>query len=91
MKNIKFLIIQTLLMLYKGFVIVKLWNWFITPLGIIQINLWHALGVMVLFKLLTYQYTGKELDENDKNTVIIVLVLFYNLVFGFGYLFHLFM
>lgn len=38
----------------RAWVLVKLWLWFVVPLGLPAIGLWHAMGLGSLLGLLTY-------------------------------------
>lgn len=35
-------------MAWDGFVISTLWSWFVVPLGVVPIGVWHAAGLAVL-------------------------------------------
>ncbi|MXS21637.1 hypothetical protein [Pseudomonas oryzihabitans] len=30
----------------------KLWNWFVTPLGVMKLSFWHSAGLLVLVSML---------------------------------------
>ena len=47
------LILALPLAAWSGFVISKLWEWFVSPLGVPHLSVWHAAGVSVLIRLLT--------------------------------------
>lgn len=34
-----------------AFVLMKLWNWFVVPLGVMRLSFWHAAGIFVLAHL----------------------------------------
>ncbi len=45
--------------------VMLMWNWFITPLGVISINYAHAMGITLLIGLLTHPIQAmKDEDEN---------------------------
>jgi hypothetical protein len=50
--------------IWRGFVLAKLWAWFIVPLGVIPIGLVHAAGISTLIGMLTF--TGRD-DDEDKS------------------------
>ena len=54
----------------NGFVITKLWAWFIVPFGLQQIPMAPAIGVALLVSLLTRQYV-----PNNENKILEPLVL----------------
>lgn len=33
----------------NGFVLLKLWAWFVVPLGVVPITFWHAVGIDCVF------------------------------------------
>lgn len=41
-------LVMVLSLLWSGFVASVLWNWFITPLGVMPLTYWHAIGLMCL-------------------------------------------
>lgn len=43
-------------MMLRGFVLVKLWHWFIVPLGVVELRIPTALGIAVIVSLLTTDY-----------------------------------
>lgn len=49
----------------RGFVLMKMWLWFIVPLGVNAISITHAIGLATLAGLLTHQSTGKELEKDQ--------------------------
>jgi len=49
------LIMIPISILLKGFVLSKLWFWFMVPLGVVPISLAHAYGLAILIALFTHQ------------------------------------
>jgi len=47
--------------IWKNFVFMNLWNWFITRLGVTKISLTVSSGVLLVYGCLTYKYT--EIDD----------------------------
>lgn len=41
---------------WRAFVFTKLWQWFVSPLGVFEIGIAHALGLMLVIGLLRYKY-----------------------------------
>ena len=64
------------LVLYYAWAFNTLWNWFIAPLGISEINMWHAYGIMMFFGLFTNKYSG---DYSGKEPSELVKPLITNL------------
>lgn len=57
-KFIAWTVLSLVAMLANGFVIMKLWAWFLTTtFGFEQIRIIEALGLMLLFRFLTYPGT----------------------------------
>ena len=50
-----------------GFVLAKMWAWFIVPLGVIPIKTLHAAGIVAVVKILTYDintFSNKSQDDD---------------------------
>jgi len=43
------------LLAYEGLAVMLSWRWFIEPLGVVGINLWHGAGISVFIAMLVYQ------------------------------------
>lgn len=41
--------------IFKAFVVMKLWGWFIVPLGVAPINMWSAMGITLLIGTLVFR------------------------------------
>lgn len=55
-----FIGIAVITVLLNALIVMLLWNWIaVGVLGLININIWQALGIMILFKVLTYTPTYK--------------------------------
>jgi hypothetical protein len=42
---------------WQGFVLMRLWTWFVTPLGVAHVALWQAAGLLVVARVLTITRT----------------------------------
>lgn len=51
-----------------------LWTWFIVPLGVVEISLIHALGISILFSLLTKEISTKK-KTTDENLEMVIAIL----------------
>ena len=60
-------IVCILIFLWCGFVVMMLWNWFIVPIGLMRVNLAHALGIDCLVTFLVTLNPKKIADEASKN------------------------
>lgn len=65
--NIIYIIFAIPAALLNGFVIQKMWHWFIVPLGIGDIGLAHALGLSLMIGYLTHQANIKDLIKKLEN------------------------
>ena len=74
----------------EGFVLCLLWSWFVTPFGIAAITWVHAMGLATLAELVVSQ-VRKEDDVPDLPTLIVVRVVAYLTLLGFGWTLHKFM
>jgi hypothetical protein len=76
-----------------GFAVMKMWQWFITPLGVVGLGFFQAWGICVLLNMLKAKYDPKEFDEDKSvgelfKTVISsqifgVMLIFITLVSGY--------
>lgn len=66
------IIVTPCAVLLKGFVLSKLWFWFIVPLGVPAISLWHAWGIAILAAMFSHQASTSTYDPKVEE-------------YGFGY------
>ena len=57
-------LLMGLTLLWSGFVASVLWNWFITPLGVMPITYWHGIGLMCLAAAFGFVSLNSQ-DSND--------------------------
>jgi len=57
------------LIIWNGFVAMKLWNWFIVKLGAMPIELWLAVGISLVISYLTYKVNYYAIDVPNKKRV----------------------
>jgi len=81
-----------------GFVISKLWLWFMVPLGLKVITIFHSLGIGTVISAFTMGLTmlissnRKENQDYMSGVVLIfVMPLAYFIVLFFGWIYHLLM
>lgn len=72
----------------RGFALSYLWQWFITPFGLPELGIAHAIGISMIVGFLTYQHNGSE--EANKG-VLAVTFLSPLMALFFGYIVHSFM
>uniref|UniRef100_A0A6M3XT23 Holin n=1 Tax=viral metagenome TaxID=1070528 RepID=A0A6M3XT23_9ZZZZ len=86
-----FLVLLALgVLLLRGFVLLKLWLWFIIPFGADPISFAHSVGLCVIGLFFTFRYNGGEDTENQEinKWMRVILPLFCLL---YGYIFKYFM
>ena len=48
----------------RASVFMLLWNWFVAPLGVIEINIFYAFGLIQIHYLLTYKVDTSSTDNS---------------------------
>ncbi len=71
-----------------GWVITKLWGWYVVPFGIPQISVAHAIGIDLLMSYLTMHYTKSERSIVERIIISVGTPLMFLL---FGWIISLFM
>jgi len=51
---------------WGGFVVMKLWNWFVAPLGVTTLTLWWAVGLDVLASFVVFKTRDREIPEAEQ-------------------------
>lgn len=95
----RMLFIVLLLMVLGWFVealcFILLWRWFVTPLGIKPLSLWHGFGLMILISFVRYNYKPNEENaERGPDYHMRRLRIGYSMMgflFAIGWLAHLLM
>jgi hypothetical protein len=90
LKILGVLILGISLIIFNGFVITQLWNWFIVPLGVISISIAHAIGLSLIIGMLTLRINAeyKEMKPWEYMTISCIAYLMF---WGMGAIVHLFM
>ena len=80
-----FFVLAPALVAWSGYVLSILWGWFIVPLGVIPLPLWHASGVAVLAGYLT-----KQPNEDKRTTTAKLLTIVFTpaVALGLGAIYH---
>lgn len=55
-----------LLTLIKAVTVVILWGWFVVPLGVVGINVWWAVGLLMLIGIVTFEHNSADVAEVKK-------------------------
>ena len=58
---------------WDGFVLSKLWGWFAVPLHVLPIGVWHAAGIIILFRFMR----GAKTDSSPTTVTDIVWAFSY--------------
>ena len=81
---------------FSGLVILKLWTWFMVPLGLPAIALYHAIGLDMLFAAFKGIQHGKPSEETDReklfihsSAVVVASYLHLGICLLLGYLAHI--
>lgn len=76
---------------WDAFVLVQLWGWFVVPLGVVEIGLFHALGLLLVASLATYQNitnlakSSEDTASQVANGIAYVIVMpAFTLLFGWA-------
>ena len=85
--------------LFRGFVLAKMWLWFIVPFGVLELGVVHAIGLSLLVSFLTYQHDAKEEKKKSESSSFgeillqgfIVANMYSAIVWGMGAIVHSFM
>lgn len=79
----------------RGYVIQKLWLWFLVPLGLPTIGVAHAIGISILIGALTFQFVVSPFETLEGWTKTITLIVAGTLanlmIWGMGAIVHSFM
>ena len=75
----------TVLTIVRGYILSYLWEWFITPLGVMSISISHAIGISMIVAYLTYEGAKKEHEAWVQLGVSLIAAF---VVFGVGWLVH---
>lgn len=82
MKTFIKIVLVALIDIYEAFAFSKIWEWFIVPLGAIQINIVHALGILLMVSFI------KRNDAPGKSvfTVLAEAAIKYSVILLTGYI-----
>lgn len=53
------LLLSLALLPFEGWVIKLMWGWFIVPLGVMSITIWHAIGIDAIVSYFTFSLSRK--------------------------------
>lgn len=84
-------IIGNLILLFKAFVLSYLWDWYIVPYDLPEINTFTFFILMYMYSIITVSSETilevRDLAEDDRTYIMIFNFVATLLAFGFGWLF----
>jgi hypothetical protein len=84
-KSVVSLALLPVLIPWEGFVIAKLWRWFLVPLGVPPVTISHAIGISTLTWLLTHQINLAEKKELDSLETMLIVFVRFAMALGIGW------
>ena len=91
MLGILILLLIVPLTLYRGWILLLLWGWFIIPLGAPGITMAHALGISLIIGFITSHYDSRKKTQDEKIEEAIATFAMPTLGLVMGWIFHAFM
>lgn len=91
MLGILFLLMIVPLTLYRGWILLNLWNWFIIPLGAPHITMAHALGISLVIGFMTAHYDSRTKTQSEKIEELIAVFAMPTIGLIMGWIFQAFM
>lgn len=93
MKKIGLLILAILVSIWMAFVFTRLWGWFIVPLGVVSISLFHAYGILYLVKMFSLgrlaDRSNEDFDDYAEFKRLCKGAFFVLMIWGTGYVAYL--
>ena len=84
------LVASLLLAIFLGFITSKMWLWFLVPVGLPELSVIQATGLLLIIDLATFRYAYMKTDSQESVTLATmtsllssVLHAFFILLFGF--------
>lgn len=82
---IAILVTLPLQMLWRAYVVAKLWLWFIVPLGVRALSVVEMLGALFVFSVVTYGMQTSSKEDEDLVRAWIKSPIAYAISIGIGY------
>lgn len=73
---------------WSAFVLTKLWAWFVVPLHVQAVSLWHAAGVILVARYIVVPENMAKQESDEPWKMIAVAVIVPAMVLGIGALYH---
>jgi hypothetical protein len=77
---------------WRAYALVRAWDWFVVPLGVTPIGLWHAAGISMIVKFLAQKNDEDDIDDDawigKKLRQLALWAVGPAWVLGIGYLMH---
>jgi hypothetical protein len=85
------LVLLPLVLLWGGHVTSVLWGWFVVPLGVPGVNVFHAIGLQLVAGTFMLGIAKEKVDDDRALGRLVTISIAYLLALGFGWVFHFFM
>lgn len=84
-----YLLLVVPLAAWCGYVVSRLWTWFVVPLGVPHVGVWHAAGICALVDLFIFSPTMAR-EKKSHSDLISYAIVAPAITLGMGALFHAF-
>ena len=78
---------------WYAFSIMVLWNWFLVPLGVMQIGFWNTMGLGCLIGMFTFSFAKMDREKTGKDllTLWTMIIIYPAIALFFGWIFQMLM
>ena len=74
-----------------GFVLMKLWIWFLIPMGLFEISIVQAIGVKIIISFLTANNLNSIKIEQSKSKRVMIILIYDTVMLLFGFVYSRFL
>jgi hypothetical protein len=74
------------LFMWKGYTLSVLWSWFVVPLGLPAVGMWHAAGLLLIVEA-SRARVEKEVSKTDVVEAVAVQAIAWAFALGLGFVF----
>jgi hypothetical protein len=85
MKTLFLILLAPLMLIFRGFTIQTMWMWFIVPLKMPEISIFHSIGISMLISFIIYT-RNPEREERTSGEIIGTNIILCCIVLIFGYI-----
>ena len=91
-KDLLWIVLALPFLIFSGFTIMTMWEWYFVPLGLPEITIAHAIGIDILVTYLTTTDTKYDTGNKNDNLKRLVYIASYSLsILLMGWICHFFM